>query len=69
MNNNGHTNIMGYSNSNWTRNALNHRQLLIIACLLIVTYFCIKIKKQQMVTRSCSKVEYRVIASTTYELG
>jgi len=68
MNNNGHTNIMGYSDSDWAGNALDRRSTTGHCMFVGGNLVSWKSKKQNVVARSSAEVEYRAMTSATCEL-
>lgn len=68
MNNNGHTNIMGYSDSDWAGNALDRSSTTEYCMFVGGNLVSWKSKKQNVVARSSAEVEYRAMASAACEL-
>jgi len=68
MNNNGHTNIMGYSDSDWAGNALDRRSTTGHCMFVGGNLVSWKSKKQNVVARSSAEVEYCAMTSATCEL-
>jgi len=68
MNNNGHTNIMGYFNSDWVSNALDRRSTTGYCMFVGGNLVSWKSKKQRVMARSSTEAEYRAMASAACEL-
>ncbi|XP_056165633.1 secreted RxLR effector protein 161-like [Syzygium oleosum] len=68
MKNNGHTEIVGYTDADWARSP-HDRKSTFGFCMFVggnvVTW---KSKKQSVVARSSAEAEYRAMASTTSEI-
>ena len=68
MNNNGHTNIMGYSDSDWAGNALDRSSTTGYCMFVGGNLVSWKSKKQNVVACSSAEAEYRAMASAACEL-
>ena len=68
MRNNGHTNIMGYSDSDWAGNALDRRSTTGYCMFVGGNLVSWKSKKQHVVARSSAEAEYRAMALAACEL-
>jgi len=68
MNNNGHTNIMGYSDSDWAGNAIDCRSTTGYCMFVGGNLVSWKSKKQRVVARSSTEAEYCSMASAACEL-
>ncbi|BBN70430.1 Seven transmembrane MLO family protein [Prunus dulcis] len=68
MKNNGHTQIMAYTDADWAGNAIDRKSTTGYCTFVggnIVTW---KSKKQNVIARSSAEAEYRAMASTACEL-
>jgi len=68
MTRNRHTNIIGYTDSDWTGNALDRRSTTGYCMFVGGNLVSWKNKKQQVVTRSSAEAKYRAMASASFEL-
>jgi len=68
MTRNVHTDITGYTDSNWVGNALDRCSTTGYCMLVGGNLVSWKSIKQQVVTRSSAKAEYRTMASASCEL-
>ena len=68
MTRNRHTNIIGYTDSDWTGNALDRRSTTGYCMFVGGNLVSWKNKKQQVVTRSSAEAKYRAMASASCEL-
>jgi hypothetical protein len=64
----GHTNILGYSDADWAGDAGDRRSTSGYCVLFGGNLISWKSKKQTVVARSSTKVEYRAMANATCEL-
>ena len=67
MTRNGHTNVMGYTDSDWG-NSLDRRSTTGYCMLVKGNLVSWKSKKQSVVARLSAEAEYRAMASATCEL-
>jgi len=68
MTRNGHTNIMGYTDSDWAGNALDRHSTTGYCMFVGGNLVSWKSKKQHVVARSSAEAEYRAMASAACEL-
>jgi hypothetical protein len=68
MNNNGHTNVIGYSDSDWAGNALDCRSTTGYCMFVSGNLVSWKSKKQRVVAHSSVEAKYRAMASAACEL-
>lgn len=68
MKNNGNTQVMGYTDSDWAGNALDHKSTTGYCTFVGGNLVTWKRKKQSVIARSSAEAEYRAMASTACEL-
>ncbi|XP_070668445.1 uncharacterized mitochondrial protein AtMg00810-like [Malus domestica] len=68
MRNNNHAHILGYTDTDWAGNALDHKSITGFCTFVRGNLVTWKSKKQSMVARSSAEVEYCVMALTACEL-
>jgi hypothetical protein len=68
MQNNQHTNIMGFSDADWAGNACDRKSTTGYCTLVGGNLVSWKSKKQNVIARSSAEAEYRAMASTACEL-
>jgi hypothetical protein len=68
MTNNGHTQITGYSDSDWAGNALDRKSTTGFCVFVGGNLISWRSKKQHVVARSSAEAEYRAMASAACEL-
>jgi hypothetical protein len=68
MTRNVYIDIIGYTDSDWARNALDRRSTTRYCMLVGGNLVSWKSKKQQVVTRSSAEAEYRAMTSASCEL-
>lgn len=68
MTRNGHTNITGYTDSDWAGNSVDHRSTTGYCVFVGGNLVSWKSKKQLVVARSSAEAEYRAMATTACEL-
>ncbi|KAM1862019.1 hypothetical protein ACFX14_002530 [Malus domestica] len=68
MQNNGHTHILGYTNTDWACNSLDRKSTIGFCIFVEGNLVSWKSKKQSVFTRSSAEAEYKAMATTTCEL-
>jgi hypothetical protein len=68
MQNQGHTQILGYTDADWAGNTLDRKSTMGYCIFVGGNLVSWKSKKQLVVARSSAEAEYRVMASTASEL-